>query len=273
MRSRVEEAERADVAVTSRPVLPFFVLVVLLSVPLWVLGLFVESPEGTPMDLPVSALMFACPFLAAWIMLWRQGSAGEIRHLLRRAVDPRTVRPRTWYFPAFLTIPVIVAAVDWCLRLTGSADGERGSIAALPLLLVLFLVSAVGEETGWMGYAVEPMRARWGALVAGLFIGAFWAIWHVLPLVQADRSFVWIAWWFLGTVALRVLIVWLYVNAGRSVVVAVIVHAFVNVGMVLLPDYTTHVAPVALFGCLSALSALVVTVLWGPTLARFRLRS
>jgi hypothetical protein len=80
-------------------VLPFFGLVVLLSVPLWILGLFVESPAGIPMSLPVSALMFVCPLLAAWITMWRQGTAGEIRHLLRRAVDPRTVHPRTWYLP------------------------------------------------------------------------------------------------------------------------------------------------------------------------------
>jgi hypothetical protein len=166
---------------------------------------------------------------------------------------------------------VIVAVVDVCLRLTGHADGARGSIVTLPLLFVLFLVAAVGEETGWMGYAIDPMRTWWGALVAALLIGVFWAIWHVPPLIQADRQPAWIAWWILGTVALRVLIVWLYVNASRSIVVAVIFHALVNVAMVPLPDYTTRVAPVALFGCLSALAALVVAVLWGPsTLARPR---
>jgi hypothetical protein len=37
-----------------------------------------------------------------------------------------------------------------------------------------------------------------------------WAVWHVIPLLSALRSLAFIAWWSLGTVALRVVIVWLY---------------------------------------------------------------
>jgi uncharacterized protein len=39
----------------------------------------------------------------------------------------------------------------------------------------------------------------------------------------------WIAWWSLGTVAARVIIVWLYDNTGGSVLAAAVFHDMVNV--------------------------------------------
>jgi hypothetical protein len=54
------------------------------------------------------------------------------------------------------------------------------------------------------------------------------AIWHGVPLVQASQSPAWIAWWCLYTVAARILIVWLYNNAGKSVFAAAVFHAMMN---------------------------------------------
>lgn len=48
-------------------------------------------------------------------------------------------------------------------------------------------VSAAAEESGWMGYAVDPIQARTSALTAGLVLGGAWAVWHLVPLVHAHR--------------------------------------------------------------------------------------
>lgn len=48
-------------------------------------------------------------------------------------------------------------------------------------------VSAAAEESGWMGYAVDPIHARTSALNAGLVLGGAWAVWHLVPLVHAHR--------------------------------------------------------------------------------------
>lgn len=46
----------------------------------------------------------------------------------------------------------------------------------IPLLSVmslfpLFFISAFGEEGGWLGYAIDPIQKRWGALGVSLIMG------------------------------------------------------------------------------------------------------
>jgi membrane protease YdiL (CAAX protease family) len=93
----------------------------------------------------------------------------------------------------------------------------RFTVLASLAMFVAFVIAALGEELGWSGYVIDRVQARWNALGAALLVGLVWAVWHWVPLMQAHRPIAWIAWWSLGTVALRVLIVWLYNNTGRSV--------------------------------------------------------
>jgi uncharacterized protein len=104
-------------------------------------------------------------------------------------------------------------------------------------MLFGFFIAGLCEELGWSGYAIDPLQARWGALGAGLLMGLVWAAWHWVPLVQAHRSATWIGWWSLYTVALRVVIVWLYNNTGKSVFAASLFHAFSNVSGITLANY------------------------------------
>jgi hypothetical protein len=113
------------------------------------------------------------------------------------------------------------------------------------------------------------LQDRWNTLTAAILLGAVWATWHWVPLVQAHRSLAWIAWWSLGTVGLRVLIVWLYNNTGKSVFAAALFHDMVNVSWLLFPNYGSHWDP-RINGLIAVFVAAVVTVVWGPrTLARY----
>lgn len=120
-----------------------------------------------------------------------------------------------------------------------------------------------------MGYAAGPLLDRRGVLGTGLIIGVVWGAWHVVPLLQAGRSPAWIAWWFLGTVAARVIIVWLYAGTGGSVPAAVVVHAMLNVMPSLLPGYTAGDTLIACSGLIGALVAVALLV-WsaGPASSR-----
>ena len=103
-----------------------------------------------------------------------------------------------------------------------------------------------------------------------MLLGVVWATWHIIPLVQADRSWTWIAAWCLSTVTQRVLIVWIYNNTGKSVLGAILFHAMSNLGWQLFPIHGSHYDP-RVTGLILALAAALVTVVWGPrTLARYR---
>ncbi len=137
-------------------------------------------------------------------------------------------------------------------------------------MFIAFFIAALGEELGWSGYVLDPMQDRWGALQAGILLGLVWAAWHIVPLLQAHRSPAWIAWWCLGTVTMRVLIVWLYNNAGKSVFGAALFHTTINVSWQLFPIHGSHYHP-RVTGLIMTVVAAIVTIVWGPrTLARHR---
>jgi uncharacterized protein len=45
------------------------------------------------------------------------------------------------------------------------------------LLKVLFF-NGFGEETGWRGFALEPLQRRYGPVAGTLILAALWAGWH-----------------------------------------------------------------------------------------------
>jgi len=92
-------------------------------------------------------------------------------------------------------------------------------------LILPFVLGAWLEEVGWSGYATERLVPAYGALPAALIIGAVWSIWHYASLLQVNRPTVWIAWWTLGTVAMRVILVRIYLRGGRIVWAPTLFHA------------------------------------------------
>ena len=116
------------------------------------------------------------------------------------------------------------------------------------------------------------MQARRSALGAALILGVVWSAVHIVPDIQNHQAWGWIAGQRLFTVALRILIVWLYNNTTQSVIAAIIAHAMDNVSVfALFPNNGDgHYIP-AITAAITAVVAIIVTWLWGAkTLARFR---
>jgi CAAX protease family protein len=91
-----------------------------------------------------------------------------------------------------------------------------------------------------------------------------------VALAQAHRAVTWVAWWTVGTVAARVIMVWLYNNTGRSVFAVALFHMSQNVTWQLYPLHGSYFDP-HITGPILAVVASVAVVGWGPqTLARHR---
>ena len=74
----------------------------------------------------------------------------------------------------------------------------------------------------------------------------------------------------LGTVATRVIMVWLYNNTGKSLFAMLLYHTMINVSWTLFPNYGSHYDPF-IVGIFIFIIAAFVTVLWGTkTLSRYR---
>jgi uncharacterized protein len=249
----------------------FFALLVLLSIPFWLLGAVAQDfvRQKIPIDLPISALMAFNPLLAALILVYRQHGPDGAKALLRRAVDFGKIERKIWYVPVIFLWPVAMVLTYEIMRLTGAPLPEpRVSVMAVAVLFVMFVAGAAGEELGWSGYVIDRLQHRWTALVAGIFLGAVWALWHVPGLLQTRHTASWIAWQCLGMVPFRVLIVWLYENTGKSVFAATLFHAMSNVSQFSFPNYGSHYDPFITALILTGM-AVMVTFMWGPeTLAR-----
>ncbi len=256
---------------SSRSPLAFFLLVFALSLPIWLIG-SVCPLELLP-GLPVSSLMVLCPVVAASILVDREDKSAGVIQLLKRSFDYGRIKAKVWYIPAVLLWPGIALLAYGAMRLMKMPlpTPQFQSFAALGMF-VTFFIAALGEELGWSGYAIDPMQDRWGALRAAVTLGVVWAAWHIVPWLQVGRSPTWIAWQCLVLVSSRVLYVWIYNNAGKSVFITTLGHAVLNVSWQLFPNQGSHYDP-RVTGLLTALVAVTVVFVWGAqTLTRKRNR-
>ncbi|OQS13236.1 hypothetical protein B0T36_20690 [Nocardia donostiensis] len=199
--------------------------------PFLVVGAIAGSIPGLPNELPSSAFMFVCPAVAAYLVAGRSGR----RALTRWALRMGTPDAMPWIAVALMLVPALLLLAYTLLWLGGAHTHADPPWRMLPVFLVVFLIAALAEEIGWTGYVLGPLRHRLDATTAGLLLGLVWAVWHLIPLLQAGRTVAWIGGWFVSTVALRVLIVSVYEASGGLALTATTVHATSNVGSSLFP--------------------------------------
>jgi membrane protease YdiL (CAAX protease family) len=178
-----------------------------------------------------------------------------------------------WFF-VILLVPIVVTVVaaiaDLLLGGPGVAwgDGVREiGITPLAILPALFFATLppLLEELGWRGYALDRLQMDWSATGASVILGVVWAVWH-LPLFFVDGSFqhdvvgfATMGFWLfmIGTVALSVIISWVYNNTSRSIIGAIVLHGWVN-----FVSETVEVAD-QFYYPVWVLSAVLIVAIWG----------
>ena len=254
---------------TSKSPLLFFSLVFALCVPAWVIGA-VTGWQLLP-GLPVSSLASFSPAIAASILFYIGNGLDGVKNLLKRAFDFKRIKVKIWYVPVVFWWPFVMMLEYGLLRLMGSPipSPQFSILSSLALFLVTF-IGALGEELGWTGYAIEPMQERWGAFNASVLLGLVWAAWHIVLLVQAQRSPDYIVWQLLAYLPERILFVWLYNNSGKSVFAMAVYHAMLNVTWQLFPVNGSFYDP-RMTALIVLCAAAVVAFLWRPkTLTEYR---
>lgn len=202
------------------------------TMPLAAAGDVIEKGSGWPTHLP--ALLG--PALAAFLVTaWVYGRAGVVDLLARMVRWRMSVR---WWAATlspllFLAFAVAIAAAAGDLP----GWGAFGRYSGLPTLgvvgvAVVVLVGALGEETGWRGFALPLLQRRYSPLAASLIITPIWAAWH-LPLfltVDGYRSFAPAAYvgfvFSLGCGSL--VLTWLYNGSGGSILACAVWHGLFN---------------------------------------------
>ena len=235
----------------------FFVLVFALSIPFYLLGISGARLPGLSF-LPASALMTFVPMIAALILVYRQLGTNGINALSKRAFDFNRLSGAGWILVVLLFMPVVCTLEFTILRfLSLPLPSPQIPPSEASLAFVAFFIGAIGEELGWQGYAYPALRKKHVALVAAIVLGVIWALWHVIPYAQLGYDTPWIVWQCLCTVALRIIIVWLYENTNQSVFIAVLFHAMLNLSWVLFPTSSSYFHPFVTFLILAVAVGLI----------------
>jgi membrane protease YdiL (CAAX protease family) len=191
-----------------------------------------------PFTLPVAPFQtigpFAGPTLAAFIVTAATSGAAGLRQLLRRIVQWRV--GVGWYLLALLGYPVLYVG-------TGIITSGKASLPAtlaqwslfftvyLPYVLVN-LISTMGEEMGWVGYALPNLQQRIAPWLAAVTLGVLWGLWH-LPaffVIGALGPFspVVFAFFIVSAATDRITWTWIFNKTKGSVIILALLHAASN---------------------------------------------
>jgi membrane protease YdiL (CAAX protease family) len=132
----------------------------------------------------------------------------------------------------------------------------------IPLFFQAFILSGMGEEFGWRGYALPRFQAKWNALTSSIVLGLIWASWHIpfffihnQPLYQ--RNF----WEWVPLILLSsVIYTWIFNNTKGSVLAAALIHASLNTSVVVLPTYSS----LWYYYGIMLLAVILIVIIFGP---------
>ncbi len=215
----------------------------------------------------LQAVATFAPGVAALVAVGRGSGWVGAKKLLEATVRFR-VRGR-WYAVALLGPPVVIgAAVAADVGLGGRMPDfpSPGRWLLLPglFLLVLLIGGPLGEEPGWRGYALPALQRRFGPLRGTLALGVLWAVWHLpLRLVPGTaQAQVPLTLFIVQTVAVSLILAWIYSGTDGSLTLVVLTHASINTWagpLRVMPVDAGSIRPYALAtGLIVALAVLAV---------------
>jgi uncharacterized protein len=216
----------------------YFGLTLLFTLPAYVLialtGMnIILSQDMTISFIPLSVL---APLGASSYLTYKKGGWTAVKTFLRRSFDYKRIKERKGYMLFLLLIPIFFL-IAW--RVGNTLELEMIS-APFPMVLfiipfIVFFLSGLSEEIGWMGYAYEPLEQQHGTFKATLILGVFWALWHLPMYIFTFPNVEMLIAQFVAVMMLRFSIVWLFKNTNKSVFITILIHAIYNVCMSIFP--------------------------------------
>ena len=218
------------------------------------------------------------PLIGACLALaYEQGSKG-VRELLTNTLDAR-VAP-SWYLVALLiasSIAFVPAILAWLTGGLGQPilDFRRIVLLFLPVLILQFLTSGLGEEPGWRGYLLPWLQKRFSPGRTVWLLGFIWAVWHYplttiyvlqgvpdgVPAIGAVIAvIIGLIAQTIGVIAVTYIYVWLFNRTG-SIFLMIVFHALSNTLPFLIPAIQGPLA--LLVGLIPWVVVLVLRLLLG----------
>jgi len=175
-------------------------------------------------------------FFPAWVLSSAYARTPGIRKQFSTLLKPRG--PAIWYLVVFLIFPGIQFLDIGITRLLGGEVqinlADLGFQSAVTFLLLEFLkgfllTGGINEESGWRGFALPRLQARYPVIVAAGIVWFFWALWHLpydigrgIPIDEMLKNRLF---WNL---VVSILMNWLYNRTNGSILAPALFHPAMN---------------------------------------------
>jgi len=196
-----------------------------------IIALFIFLPEqmtglfGTLSgNHPLFFLAVYAPAIAAFIIITYTNGFNGLRAFSTRMSLWRC--SKGWYAFIFVVIPLVFyVGSAWKGNLL-SEPFPFTSLKALVIALLLAVIKGPVEELGWRGFALPLLQRRMAPFWAALVLGGIWGFWHAPAFLlsgtqQSQWSF---AAFFVGCIALSVIVTPLFNESGGSILLSAVYH-------------------------------------------------
>lgn len=172
---------------------------------------------------PLVILAVYSPGLAGVFLVWWHHGLKGLGSFFRRLLLWRA--PTTWWLFLILGIPAVVYT-GATIKGTISDPFPFSSWSQVLPTLVLALFLGPIEEFGWRGLALPLLQRRFAPFWAGLILGVLWAVWHIPSVLMSGMpQSTWsVGPYFLGIVAISIILTPFFNAARGSLLVAVLYH-------------------------------------------------
>jgi len=206
---------------------------------------------SSEIESPVAIVFYAIvSLLPAFVLSSVFSKYSEIRKSLSSLLKPEG--KAIWYIFALLVIPFIRIISLPLSRLAGlepiSEPELSGNIVQVAGLIAssffygLVFTGGLNEETGWTGFALPRLQARFNPLITSIILWFFWILWHIpmqiAGLWNSDPdSFIRT---LIGTFFARFIFTWLFNKTKGGILPTLLFHASANACFMFLTETHIH---------------------------------
>ncbi|AKB71834.1 MmRce1 family CPBP family CAAX prenyl protease [Methanosarcina mazei] len=219
----------------------YFTVTFIITYALWFPAAYLSFHDDSGMYILLALLGMMVPFLVSLFMIFTSKNSDLKKDFINRLINLRLIRPKL-LLAFFLIMPLtVLVSIFLSLPFGGStsqfqfAEGYSFSSGFVPAFLTL-LLAATFEELGWRGYAFDSLQSRYTFFTASLIFGILWSLWH-FPLIFVKDMYqyeifhenIWYAVnFFVGVIPMGVIISWICIKNGKSVLAAILIHVSIN---------------------------------------------
>lgn len=230
----------------------FFLSSFFISGILWLLAAYVSlQPSMQHLLFPLVLGGMSGPTISALLMFLQSKDKSIWRDFFQR-FSFKKIKAHFIFITLLLMPCLVLLAISISLLFGFSSDQFLLAIPSdqalqginfLAIFIVVFLSCSL-EEIGWRGYGIDSLRNKFNLWKTSLIFATIWSIWHVPAFFIKNGYFqkellnlglIHVVVYFMSLFPITILINWLYAQNNRSILIAILFHAVMNLSYGLFP--------------------------------------